>query len=169
MRWAIIALALLTAGCAAFPEEVRFRVPEWLRGQGFSRTQTPAQTPTTTTPASTPASASVAALSLPMGDFAAVHTAFSADVARRYPANMGQNAVVSDAQGQGFRCSPDGMGQQVCERLQPIGAGCEDVFVVTARSAGGGSGDVRRRCPIGQVAPGAQPPPTNLLGAPVGL
>jgi hypothetical protein len=102
-----------------------------------------------------------------MGDFPAVHAAFSAEVARRYPASVAQRAVTNELGGQGFRCASDDMGQQVCERLQPIGGGCEDVFVVTARAAGGASGDVRRRCPIG-VAP-QTPGPTNLLGAPVGL
>jgi len=80
---------------------------------------------------------------------------------------MTQSAIVADVQGQGFRCSPDDMGQQSCERLQPIGSGCEDVFVIVARPISGASGDVRRRCPIGQ-APPSPSAPSNLLGAPGG-
>jgi hypothetical protein len=167
MRVMIVALALLTAGCAALPPEVRIRFPDWMRGQGVSRpADTAATAPAAATPpaaaapttAAAPSTAAAApGFAYPTGSFASVHQAFTAQVAQRFAADQSQASVTSALRGEGFACAPGSSGAQVCERLQPIGQGCEDVFVVTAPSAGGGIGDVRRRCPLGVNGPQGAP------------
>lgn len=171
MRVMIVALALLTAGCAALPPEVRIRFPDWMRGQGVTRAaDTAATAPAAATPqtgATTPSGAGPAVPSTtmagsqgfayPTGSFASVHQAFSAQVAQRFGGGQNQATVTSALRAEGFACAPGSSGAQVCERLQPIGQGCEDVFVVTAPSAGGGIGDVRRRCPLGVSGPQGAP------------
>lgn len=139
-----------------------------MRGQGFNRSEEAITPPVVASPNTTPAATTTAAWTYPTGDFPTVYTAFTAQVQQRYGVSMSQSAIEADAWAQGFTCAPDNQGQQVCERLQPIVGGCEDVFVVTARAAGGAQGDVRRRCPIGQdQREPLQPGPSNLLGAPI--
>lgn len=187
MRVMIVALALLTAGCAALPPEVRIRFPDWMRGQGVSRpadtaatapaaTPPAATTPAATAPASaaapatppsTPASTPVSApatpatgargFAYPTGAFASVHQAFTAQVPQRFGPGQSQASILTALRGEGYACAPGAAGAQVCERFQPIGQGCEDVFVVTAASSGGAVGDVRRRCPLGVSAPQGAP------------
>jgi hypothetical protein len=147
MRWAIVALALFAAGCAALPEEVRIRFPDWMRGQGFDGQAAQTQPAAAQPPAATPAAP--AGLVFPTGEFPSVYAAFTAQVPGRYPATATQATVVADLTAQGFSCTADSARVQTCERLQPIAGGCQDVFIVTAPVAGGAAGDVRRRCPLG--------------------
>lgn len=197
MRVMILALAFAAAGCAALPQEVRIRVPDWMRGQGESRpadasgsasagpvqanpqtsaapppasaapssaapsSATPPSTtsPSTTSPSTTSSSAAAGAqgFSYPTGAFASVHQAFTAQVPQRFGAGQSQASIIAALRNEGYACAPAAGGAQVCERLRPIGQGCEDVFVVTAPAGGGGIGDVRRRCPVGVTAPQGAP------------
>lgn len=182
MRVMILALAFAAAGCAALPQEVRIRVPDWMRGQGESRpadasgsaSTGPAQAnpqtsaapppasaaPSSATPPSTASSSAAAGaqgFSYPTGAFASVHQAFTAQVPQRFGAGQSQASIIAALRNEGYACAPAAGGGQVCERLRPIGQGCEDVFVVTAPAGGGGIGDVRRRCPVGVTAPQGAP------------
>jgi len=183
----ILAFAFLAAGCAALPQEVRIRVPDWMRGQGESRpadasgsaSAGPAQAnpqtsaappPTSAAPSSTApssatspttgsssAAAGAQGFSYPTGAFASVHQAFTAQVPQRFGPGQSQASIIAALRNEGYACAPAAGGAQVCERLRPIGQGCEDVFVVTAPAGGGGIGDVRRRCPVGVTAPQGAP------------
>lgn len=177
MRVVILALAFAAAGCAALPPEVRIRVPDWMRGQGETRSADaseiapagpaqanpstsaappPSATPTSGAPSATPPSSGAAAMhgfTYPTGGFAAVHQAFTAQVPQRFGSGQSQASIIAALRNEGYACAPEAGGVQVCERLRPIGQGCEDVFVVSAPAGGGGIGDVRRRCPVGVTAP----------------
>lgn len=160
MRAWIVALALGCAGCAAFPNEVRIQIPQWMRGQ-------PAAEPAPAASGAQGASSATApgpvvmgvGGALPSGSLSSVYARWTSETPARFPAGTSAASVQSTLTREGFACIAQGAagvrGPQAvsCERLNPIERGCEDVFVVTLREPSAGAGDVRRRCPVGVTPP----------------